>query len=72
MIYKTRLLPSGYAVSFARNGEIQIADQITGECVLVTSAAELAYILQLFQDGWGGIPVSINLADWHALEGKPR
>lgn len=68
--YSTDLLKSGLAISSSEDGEIQIYSQITDKLVLATSAAELAYILQLFQDHWGGIPVKIDPSDFKGLVGS--
>lgn len=67
----THTCPSGAVMDSRKDGFVCITDS-RGEQI-VTSAVELAYILQRYQEQWGGIPIQLKLTkDWKAIMGEVR
>lgn len=60
-------LPSGIVMDSNKDGWICLTG-IDGEQI-VTSASELVYIIQHYQDTWRGIPVKIDFSQWRGMYG---
>jgi ribosomal protein L6P/L9E len=65
----THILPSGLILDAERNGRIVLTG--THEEQIVTTAAELAYILQVYQERFKGIPVLMDTSMWRGMVGNP-